>query len=169
MSVFETDRLVLRELTTDDAAFAFELVNDADWIRYIGDRGVRTLDDARAYLEKGPIAMVRREGFGLWMVERRVDRAPLGMCGLLRRDWLPDVDIGFAFLPSHRRHGYAFEAADATLRHARDVLKLHRVVALTSLDNAPSQRLLEKLGLKLEGRRPFAGTSEEVCCFAIEW
>ena len=103
MIVIETERLILRHLTLDDAAFIHELVNDPDWLRYIGDKGVRNLDDARAYIENGPMAMYERVGFGLFRVELKSRGTPIGMCGLIKRDTLPDVDIGFAFLPHRTR------------------------------------------------------------------
>ena len=150
MTVLQTGRIVLRRLTTDDAFFIRELVNEPSWIRYIGDRGVRSEDDARAYLLRGPIAMYERHGFGLWMCELRASAEPLGICGLIKRDTLEDVDIGFAFLPRFWGQGYAREAAAAVLDYGREVLELDRIVAITSPDNAPSIRLLEKLGLRLE-------------------
>lgn len=155
-TVLETARLRLRTFTPDDAAFVHTLVNDPDWLAYIGDRGVRTLDDARGYIEKGPMAMQAREGFALWVVEPREGGAPLGMCGLIRRPQLEDVDIGFAFLPSARGRGYAREAAEGTIAYARDVAKLRRLVAITSLDNARSIRLLESLGFAFETTFEFA-------------
>ena len=99
MTVLETERLRLRQLTVDDAAFILQLVNDPSWLRFIGDRNVRNLDDARNYILKGPIASYEKFGFGLWLVELKADGMPLGICGLLQRDTLPDVDIGFALLP----------------------------------------------------------------------
>lgn len=151
-----TERLVLRELTSDDAdaAFIVELLNDPDWLRYIGDRNVRTPEDALAYLARGPIAMYERHGFGLWLVARRADGAPLGMAGLIKRDSLPDVDIGFAFLPAYRSAGFAREAAEAVLALAWTRYALARVVAIVSPDNAPSRRLLERLGMHFEGDAP---------------
>lgn len=166
MTVLETDRLILRRLELDDAPFIFELVNDPDWLRYIGDKGVRSLDDARGYLVKGPIEMYARHGFGLYRVERRSDGAVLGMCGLIKRDTLEDVDIGFAFLPAYRSQGYAREAAQATLDYARNVLELPRVVAIASPDNAASAKLLERIGLAFE-RRLKLGADNEVSLFAI--
>jgi [ribosomal protein S5]-alanine N-acetyltransferase len=123
-AVRHTDRLLLRELEQDDAAFILRLVNDPAWLRFIGDRGVHTLDDARAYLRDGPQRMYEQFGFGLWLVERKEDGVPMGMCGLIKRETLDDVDIGFALLPEFRRSGYCFEAAAATMRHAREVLGL---------------------------------------------
>jgi ribosomal-protein-alanine N-acetyltransferase len=150
MTPLETDRLVLRELTLDDAPFILELVNDPAWLRFIGDRGVRTLLDARAYLLAGPIAMYRRLGFGLWLVALKADGLPIGICGLIKRDTLQHVDIGFAFLPAHRGRGYAYEAASACLSYGRHTLGLDRIVATTALDNDASGRLLERIGLRFE-------------------
>ena len=150
MTVLRTGRMALRRLAPADAPFIRELVNEPSWIRYIGDRGVRTLDDARAYLAKGPIAMYERHGFGLWLCESNATGEPLGICGLIKRDTLDDVDLGFAFLPRFWGQGYAHESAAAVLAYGREVLELDRIVAITSPDNAPSIRLLEKLGLRLE-------------------
>jgi RimJ/RimL family protein N-acetyltransferase len=150
MTVLQTGRIALRRLTESDAPFIRELVNEPSWIRFIGDRGVRTEEDARAYLVRGPIAMYERLGFGLWMCETKEGGEPLGICGLIKRDTLEDVDIGFAFLPRFWGQGYAHEAASAVLDYGREVLELDRIVAITSPDNTPSIRLLEKLGLRLE-------------------
>ncbi|HEY5862773.1 MAG TPA: GNAT family N-acetyltransferase, partial [Casimicrobiaceae bacterium] len=152
--VLSTARLFFTRFVPDDAPFVVRLVTDPDWIRYIGDRGVRTDDDARGYLERGPIAMYARHGFGLWRVARREDGLPVGMCGLIKRDTLPDVDVGFAFLPAYRGLGYAAEAAAATLALASERYGLRRVVAIASPDNVRSLRLLEKLGMTPEGTTP---------------
>jgi len=149
MVPLETDRLILRELTVEDAPFMLELVNDADWLRFIGDRGIRSVADAGAYILSGPVAMYRRLGFGLWHVALK-NGTPIGVCGLIKRETLDHVDIGFAFLPDFRGRGYAYEAALASLNYGRDILGLDRIVATTTLDNAASGRLLEKLGLKFE-------------------
>jgi RimJ/RimL family protein N-acetyltransferase len=150
MTVLQTGRMALRKLTTDDAPFIRELVNEPSWIRFIGDRNVRSDDDARAYLVRGPIAMYERHGFGLWLCESRETGEPLGMCGLIKRDTLEDVDLGFAFLPRYWGQGYAHESAAAVLAYGREVLELDRIVAITSPDNEASIRLLEKLGFTLE-------------------
>jgi RimJ/RimL family protein N-acetyltransferase len=160
--VCETERLILRRLNDGDAAFILELLNDPDWLRYIGDKGVRNLDDARAYIENGPVAMYARHGFGLYCVELKIDRTPIGMCGLIKRDTLPDVDIGFAFLPQYRARGYAREAAQATLAYGRDAIALKRVVAITSPDNEASGRLLQAIGLSFERLHQLPGDSRPV-------
>jgi RimJ/RimL family protein N-acetyltransferase len=148
--LIETERLALRCLTLEDAPFIRALVNDPDWIRYIGDRKVRTDDDARRYIVDGPMKMYERHGFGLWLVRSRDDAAPMGLCGLVKRDRLEDVDLGFAFLPAFRARGYAFEAASAVLHHARSVLGVGRILAIVTPENAASQRLLRRLGFGYE-------------------
>lgn len=146
--ILTTSRLTLRELGEDDAEFVVRLLNDPDFLRFIGDRAVRTLDDARAYLRSGPIASYRQHGFGLFLVED-AEAQPIGFCGLLRRTELPDVDLGFAFLPEHRGNGYALEAAAATLAFGFEELHLPRIAAIVAPDNARSVRLLGKLGMRL--------------------
>ena len=112
--MLETDRLVIRAFVANDAGFIVELVNDPAWLLYIGDKNIRSRDDAARYIEDGPRAMYRRAGFGLWLVALK-DGTPIGMCGLIKRDGLEDVDLGFAFLPAHRGFGYAHEAAAGSL------------------------------------------------------
>jgi RimJ/RimL family protein N-acetyltransferase len=165
MEILGTDRVVLRELTAEDAPFIFELVNDPDWILYIGDRGIRTLADACGYIEKLRSGHARH-GFGLYLVERRSDRAPLGICGLLKRDHFEDPDIGFAFLPQFRGHGYGREAAEATLAWGRAVHGMRRIVAITVPENAASIRLLERIGLRFE--RTIKDGDELVNLYATE-
>ncbi|MCW8925638.1 MAG: GNAT family N-acetyltransferase [Xanthomonadales bacterium] len=150
MQILETDHLTLRQLEAGDAAFILHLVNEPSWLQYIGDKGVTTLEDAANYIRTGPVDMYRRLGFGLWLVELKPEMEPIGMCGLLRRDTLDDVDIGFALLPEYWNRGYAFEAAAATLEYAKTRLALGRVLAITRPDNAASCALLEKLGFALE-------------------
>jgi len=150
MDILSTERLVLREFTSADAPFILQLLNDPSWLRFIGDRGVRTLADAEGYVAKGPAASYARHGFGLWLVGRKGDGVPLGMCGLLKRETLDDVDVGYAFLPEFCGQGYAREAVAATLAHGRRAFGLKRIVAITAPDNESSIRLLEKLGFRFE-------------------
>ena len=168
VTVFETARLRLRQLTADDAAFIFKLVNDPAWLRYIGDRNVRTLDDARNYILKGPAASYEKHGFGLWLTELKADATPIGICGLIRRDTLPDVDIGFALLPEFCGQGYITEAGRATLDYGRAKLGLKRIVAITAPDNQASIRTLEKLGLRFEQVLQVPGYDSESRLFASE-
>ena len=169
MSVLSTPRLTLRELTPADAAFIHELVNEPAWLLHIGDRGVRNLADAEAYIRKGPMASYAQHGFGLWLVERQVDGVALGICGLLKRDTLPNVDIGFAYLGRFHGQGYGFEAATATLAYGRERLGLKRILAITAPGNLASISLLEKIGLRFERMQhhPAAGADAKV--FAIDY
>ena len=146
----ETDRLTLRRLEFDDAPFLVELLNQPSFLENIGDRGVRNVHDAHRYLREGPMAMYEQFGFGLWHVARRADGAAIGMCGLLRRDILPDVDLGYAYLPEYWGQGYAFEAAQATLQHAATKFALGRVIGVVSTGNHRSIRILERLGMAFE-------------------
>ena len=164
--VAETERLRVRRLEVGDAAFIFSLLNDRSWIRYIGDKGIRTTDDARRYLEQGPLAMYERVGFGLYAVELKDGRDPIGMCGLIKRASLGDVDLGFAFLPDFRRRGYAFEAASAVLAHGRTALGLRRIVAILTRDNDRSARLLAKLGFHFEHTVKLSPGDEELDLYA---
>lgn len=150
MIIAETPRLNLRRLRTDDAAFMLALLNEPSFIRNIGDRGVRTIADAQSYLATGPMASYERFGFGLYMVELKPSGASIGICGLVKRDTLPDVDIGFAFLPRFWSQGYGFESASAVRDHARDEVGLRRLVAIVDPVNEGSIRVLEKLGFTFE-------------------
>lgn len=150
MIVRETDRLILRHMTLDDAEFILELVNEPRWLQFVGDRGVRTIEDARYYISSGPRAMYIRFGFGLYLVELKAETVPVGICGLVKRDGLDDVDIGFAFLQRFGGSGYAYEAAVAVVAHAKTDCGLKRLVAIAAPANRPSIRLLEKLGLGFE-------------------
>jgi len=164
--VTTTARLALREFVAADAPFVRALLNDPDWIRYIGDKNVRTDDDARAYLERGPIAMYARTGFGLYHVALSATGEAIGMCGLIKRDTLPDVDVGFAFLPAHRGQGYALESAAAVIAHGARVHGLKRVVAIASPDNARSLQLLERLGMTSEGHWPGSAPDDPLLLYA---
>ena len=150
MIVLETERLFLRGLTVGDAEFILTLLNEPSFLRYIGDKKVRTTTDAEQYILNGPVASYERHGFGLLLVELKHARTPIGICGLLKRDELPDPDIGFAFLPDFWNKGYAFEAAAAVMKDARERLKLERILAITNQDNEASIKLLQKLGLQFE-------------------
>ena len=144
----ETDRLTIRQLTLADAPFIVELVNTPGWLRFIGERNIKTSEQAENYLENGPIASYAQNGFGLYGVELKSEKTLIGMCGLIKRETLPDPDIGFAFLPEFTGSGFAFEAANAVMSLATNTLKLPVVLAITLPENEPSRKLLEKIGLK---------------------
>jgi RimJ/RimL family protein N-acetyltransferase len=165
-AIVTTDRLRLRALDEGDAEFALELLNDPDFLAHIGDKGVRTREDARAYLCNGPLASYAAHGFGLWGVEPRAGGALLGMCGLLQRDWLDAPDLGYAFLPSARGRGIAREAAEATLALARSRFGAARVLAIVNPDNGASIRLLEGVGFAADGRVTPPGEAREIARYA---
>jgi RimJ/RimL family protein N-acetyltransferase len=168
MTVLETKRLSLRRLSPEDAEFILELLNDASFMRFIGDKGVRTTEDARQYILTGPMESYERHGFGLWLVEPKGSGAPAGMCGFLKRDSLSDVDIGFAFLPRYRSMGYAVESAAAVMNYGRSVLGLRRIVAITDDDNAGSIRVLEKIGMTFDRRVRLSDDGPEIRLLASD-
>ncbi|RLQ94279.1 GNAT family N-acetyltransferase [Falsibacillus albus] len=169
MKVIETERLILRRFMPDDAPFMLELMNDADYIKNIGDRGIRTKEEAKNSLLNGPMKMYEEHGFGLFLTELKENHTPMGMCGLIKREGLEDVDIGYAFLPGYRGKGYAVEAAKASLEYGKNDQKLKRVVAITSVDNEGSIKLLERIGLQYEKLVTLPNDDEELKLFGINF
>lgn len=163
--VLQTERLTVRHLSLDDAAFILQLLNEPSFLRYIGDRGVCTLEDAGRYIETGPMESYQRNRFGLYGVALTGSGVLIGMCGLIKRPALPDPDIGFAFLPAYWSRGYAFEAATAVMAHSRDVLGINRIVAIASPNNVSSIKLLNKLGLQFERLMQLPGSESDVKYF----
>jgi len=164
----DTARLALTELADADAEFIRGVLNEPSFLRYIGDRGVRTVEDARRYIQDGPAAMYAKHGYGLLRVALRDTGTPIGICGVLRREALPEPDLGFSLLPGYWSQGFALEAADAVMRDARQRLGLGRVLAITSPDNGPSIRLLGKLGFRFERMMKLAEDAGEVRLFVNE-
>ncbi len=167
--ILTTDRLLLREFTLSDTAFILELLNSPGWINFIGDRGVRTVKDAEEYLLEGPMKSYQKNGFGLAMVVLKETGEGIGMCGLIKRESLSDVDIGYALLPAFTSKGYAFEIAAATLDYGKNELGLSRIVGITDPKNEHSIRLLQKLGLQFEKMVKFGSEGLESKFFAISW
>ena len=162
-----TERLALRWFTEDDAALMLAVWNDPDFVRHVGDRGIRTLDAARNALAQGILATYRDHGYGPYRVATVDDDVPMGVCGLFRRDYLDDPDIGFGLLPEFCRQGYAFEAALAVLGEAKTI-GLERVTAIVSPENTASIGLIEKLGLSLAERMRPPGEERDVILYAID-
>ena len=150
MSLIKTERLLLSCLTEEDAPFILELLNTPGWLQFIGDRGIRDLDDARNYILNGPAISYLKNNFGLYLVRIKDGDISIGICGLIKRDTLDDVDIGFAFLPRYTQNGYATEAAMAVLEDAWITLGIKRIVAITNTDNADSIKVLKRIGMKYE-------------------
>jgi len=164
----ETTRLRLRELTHEDASFILELVNDPAWLRFIGDRHVHSLEDARGYIDKIRDGSYAKYGFGLWAVDTLVTGETVGLCGLIRRATLEHVDLGFALLERHRGHGHAREAAAAVLALARERFGFAKLLAITDPDNTASQQVLEGLGFRFDRRIDWAETNEVLALYAVE-
>lgn len=162
-----TERLRIRELNEQDSAFILELLNTPGFLRYVGDKGVRDEGGARRYIREGPAESYATHGFGLWLVESKDNGSPLGICGLIKRPSLADVDLGFGFLPQHAGQGYGHESAVAVMDHATRSLELARVVAITTPDNDRSIKLLRKLGFAFERTFTMPGDEVELKLFAI--
>ncbi len=163
--ILETARLRLREFNLNDAAFIIELLNSPGWLANIGDRNVHNEEQAMAYLQNGAMKSYAENGFGLSLVELKEGNVPIGMCGLIRRDFLDHPDIGFALLPGYDGKGYAFEIAKATFDHGREKLGLAAICAIVLPENTRSVKLLEKLGMKMEKTIVYPGTNEELSLY----
>lgn len=168
MKVLETERLILRWLTVDDAEFMFALMNEAAYLRFIGDKGIKTISDAGAYILNGPVDSYERFDYGLYLTELKASGAPIGICGLVNRESIEDVDIGFAFLPEYWASGYAYESAKAVLVYGKNVVGLKRIVAVTAVDNQSSIRLIEKIGLRFEKIISLSADEPDVKLFSCE-
>lgn len=168
MKLFETERLVLMEFEEAHAPFLLELVNEPDWIRFIGDKKVYDLDGAKDFIENKLKKSYEVSGFGFYVVYLKSSNIPIGLCGLIDREGLEDIDIGFAFLKAYRQNGYAYESSKAMLDYARNELKIQRIVAITHPENVASGKLLEKLGLFFERMVSFPGDDLEECRLYVE-
>jgi len=167
--ILETERLQLRWMTLDDTPMMFAVWNDPAFMQFVGDRGIRTLEEAEVSMQQGPVHLYAEYGYGPFRVICRDDGADMGVCGLYRRDGLDEPDIGFAFLPEFRGKGFGYEASVAVLDHARDVLKLPRVTAIVSPANDASIALLEKLGMSYDKAMRLPGDDEDVSLYIIDF
>jgi RimJ/RimL family protein N-acetyltransferase len=167
--LLETERLQLRWMTLDDTPMMFAVWNDPAFMQFVGDRGIRTLDEAEVSMQQGPLHLYSEYGYGPFRVIGREDGADMGVCGLYRRDGLDEPDIGFALLPDYRGKGFGYEASVAVLDHARDVLKLPRVAAIVSPSNDASIALLEKLGMCYDKAMRLPGDDEDVNLYIVNF
>ena len=165
MNILETQRLVLTELSESDAAFMLELLNSPAWLKYIGDRGVKTLEDAEQYILNRIIPSYQKNGFGFYLVKLKENNTSIGICGLVKREGLAHIDIGFAYLPGYEGMGHGYESASAVMEYAIEILKLDTIVAITTRDNIVSIRLLEKIGLRFKEMINLPGDSEMLMLF----
>ncbi len=164
--ILETKRLVLRQFTLDDSAFILELLNTPTWLQFIGDRNVHSIEDAENYLLNGSLKSYVENGFGFYAVVAKETGNPIGMCGLIKRDTLPDIDIGFAFFPNLISKGYGFEIASAMLDYALNTLKIKRIIAIVNPDNEKSIGLIKKIGMQFEEMIKFGDDGKELMLFA---
>lgn len=169
MHIIETERLFLRKFTIEDSVFLLELLNSPTWVKFIGDRGITEISEAQDYINNKFVDNYEKLGFGFYLVMLKDTNIAMGMCGLAKRNGLENVDIGFAFLPTYEKKGYAFEAALATLNYAKTVLKLQRIVAITTQDNVNSIQLLQKLGLQFEKIIDLAADDRDLMLFGIDF
>jgi RimJ/RimL family protein N-acetyltransferase len=169
LKVLETERLILRWITTADVAFIHMLMNEPSYLRFIGDKGIETIADAHEYILNGPVDSYENFGYGLYLTELKEDGAPIGICGLVNRESIEDVDIGFAFLPEYWAKGYAHESAEAVIAYGKNVVGLKRIVAVTTADNQSSIRLIEKIGLRFEKMVSLSADESDVKLFSCEF
>jgi [ribosomal protein S5]-alanine N-acetyltransferase len=167
--VLKTERLTARPFTKNDTPFIIELLNTEGWIKYIGNRNIKTAEQARQYLIDGPIKSYADNGFGLYLIALKDSNTPVGMCGLIKRNYLPHPDIGYAFLPSFMGKGYAFEIAQAMLQFAFTQLKFGKVLAITLPENNTSVRLLLKLGMQFEKKITDATSNETLDMYGLAY
>jgi len=167
MEAIESERLFLRPLTLEDDEFILQLLNTDGFIKYIGDRNVKTIEQAKNYLMNGPLKSYETNGFGLSLVELKTDRTPVGMCGLLKRDYLGHPDIGFAFLPGHTGKGYAYEIVKEIIDYGLNRLQMEKILAIVLPGNSSSIKLLEKVGFRYEKNFISPDTNEELCLYSI--
>jgi [ribosomal protein S5]-alanine N-acetyltransferase len=166
MFLLETSRLLLREITLEDASFIFELVNTPNWLRFIGDRGIKTKEDAKAYIEESYLESYKTHGFGAYVMIQKSEGVVIGSCGLYKRPNLDYPDIGFAMLPQYGKMGYAFEAASALMEYAKTTLNLNTILAITLQENENSIALLEKIGLREIDTVKISEDTEELLLFS---
>ena len=168
MKTIESERILLRPLTLEDGEFILELLNTDGFIKYIGDRNVRTVEQAKTYILNGPLKSYETNGFGLSLAELKTDRTPVGMCGLLKRDYLDHADIGFAFLPRYTGKGYAYEIVEEIVRFGLQELRMEKILAIVLPENSSSVRLLEKVGFSYEENFISPDTNEELSLYSIQ-
>ncbi len=165
MTILETERLLLREQNEGDTTFILALMNSPGWLKYIGDRGIKTEEDARKYILDKSVPSYKKHGFGFYLTELKEGSVPIGICGLVKRDGLEHVDIGFAFLPEYEGRGYGVESASAVMIYAKTVLGIDTIAAITTKDNGPSINLVKKIGLHFKELIKLPGNEEELMLF----
>jgi RimJ/RimL family protein N-acetyltransferase len=167
MVVLETERLQLRQITEADAEFVVGLLNQPSFLQFIGDKQVRSIEDALNYIRSGPLASYEQHGWGLYLVQLKESGHAIGTCGILKKNGLEDPDLGFAFLPEHWSKGYAYEAAAATVAHVQRDFALHRICAVVNPENEASIKVLRKVGMARIGSVQLAPDDAELDLFHL--
>ena len=167
MQILETKRLTLHHITPNDAPFMLALLNDPSWIEFIGDRGVRTVEAAKKYILDRMVKSYEQNGFGLYLTELKESKVPIGICGLVDREGLDDIDLGFGFLPDYTGQGYGYESASAVLLYAKNTLGIKWLVAITDVSNVRSIQLLERLRFRFEKNITMSGDSDVVAFYVL--
>lgn len=165
---FETERLFLKPTSEEDYGFILELLNTPKWLKYVGDRNVKSIEDAKAYIQNKIMAEFEEHGYSNYTIVRKSDGAKIGTCGLFDREGLDGVDIGFAFLPEYEKKGYAFESVERMKKAAFEEFNITQILAITTKDNISSQKLLNKLGMKMDGTTKLPDDDEELLLYKIE-
>ncbi len=166
-NAFETQRLIIKPTSLEDAPFIYELVNTPKWLKFIGDRDIKSLDDAKEYIINSMLPQLAKLGFSNYTVIRKSDKAKIGTCGLYDREGLEGIDIGFAFLPQYEKNGYAFESCTKLKEIGLNEFGITTLNAITTPDNTSSQRLLEKLGLQFDKIVKIANDKEELFLYTL--
>ena len=166
--ILNTKRLILRDAEISDSQFFYELLNSAKWLKYIGDRGIKSLDDSNKYINDKLINSYTTNGFGLYVYELKESNSPIGICGFIKRDYLDSVDIGFALLPEYERKGYTFEISYSVMKYGRETLGFDKVVAITTKDNIASQDLLKKLGFNFKSNINEPESNEQLLLYSSD-
>jgi [ribosomal protein S5]-alanine N-acetyltransferase len=159
LAVLDTPRLVLRSVVLTDAPFFVRLLNEPSWLQNIGDRGVKSKAAAEHYIRNTLWIQYRASGYGMYVLQLRATALPVGICGLVKRDFLPAPDLGFALLPEHVGQGLASQAAHRLLQHLAAARLAGVLYAITRCENQRAVRLLERLGFERQGTR---GTPQDV-------
>lgn len=165
---FETERLLLKPCVEEDAAFIYKLLNCESWLKNIGDRDVKSVEEAGAYIRTKMYPQLKKLGFGNYTVIRKSDGAKIGTCGLHDRKGLEGVDIGFAFLAEYEKQGYGFESANELKKQGFELFALKQINAITLPSNIASQKLLEKLGLQFIKMITLPNDNEELMFYSSE-
>lgn len=166
MAILETERLHIELANPDDKDFFFTLLNSPKWLKFIGDRGIKTVQDAENYIQNPLVKSYREKGYGLYKLLLKPENAPIGVCGFLKRDYLDSVDIGYAVLPAFEGLGFTYEAAKAIMEYGKTQLGLHPVYGITTETNLASRHLLEKLGLQFISKRSGKDSDEELLVYS---